>query len=128
MDARIRDTTRAGLRQALAAEWTKFSSVRSTLWTAAAMMAATVGTAVLVAITNSLHPDDTILSGSLGNAVLGLIAAGALGVLVVCGEYSSGTIRATFAACPRRLTVLAAKALLVAALVAVMAFAAAGCA
>lgn len=103
---------RAGLRQAIAGEWTKLYSVRSTVWTVVAMAAATVGIAVLVAATGSLHPDDSILAASLGNAVPGQIAAGALGALVICGEYSSGTIRATLAACPRRLTVLAAKTLL----------------
>ncbi|MBB5113415.1 ABC transporter permease subunit [Micromonospora echinospora] len=102
--------------------------MRSTMGTLAAVAVATVGIAVLVAATASLQPDDTILGGSLGNLVPGQIAAGALGVLVVCGEYGSGTIRATFAACPRRLTVLAAKALVVAALVFVVAFTAALCA
>jgi ABC-2 type transport system permease protein len=122
------DTRRAGLPQALASEWIKICTVRSTLWTVATMVATIVGTAVLVAATNSLHPDDTVLGGSLGNAVLGQVAAGTLGVLVVCGEYSSGTIRATFAAYPKRLTILAAKTLLVAAVVAVVAFTAAVCA
>ncbi|MFE2614200.1 ABC transporter permease subunit [Micromonospora chalcea] len=122
------DTHRVGLRQALAAEWTKIRTVRSTMGTLAAVAVATVGIAVLVAATASLQPDDTILGGSLGNSVPGQIAAGTLGVLVVCGEYGSGTIRATFVACPRRLTVLAAKALVVAALVFVVAFTAALCA
>ena len=35
---------------------------------------------------------------------------GALGVLVVSGEYSTGMIRATLAAVPKRLPVLVAKA------------------
>ncbi len=115
----------AGLSQALVSEWTKIRTLRSTTWTLATMAVTTIGIAVLVAATHSLQADDTILGGSLGNAVLGQIAASAVGVLVVCGEYSSGTIRATFAACPRRLTVLMAKALVVAALVFVVAFLAA---
>ena len=40
----------------------------------------------------------------------GVLLAGVLGVLVVTGEYTSGTIRATLAAAPRRPLVLAAKA------------------
>ncbi|MGH3682360.1 MAG: ABC transporter permease subunit, partial [Natronosporangium sp.] len=88
------------------------------------MAVATIGIAVLVAATGSLQPDDSIVAASLGNAVPGQIAAGVLGALVVCGEYSSGTIRATLAACPRRLTVLTAKTLVVAALVFVVALAA----
>jgi ABC-type transport system involved in multi-copper enzyme maturation permease subunit len=106
-------------------EWTKMCTLRSTTWTLAAMATVTVGTAVLVAATTSLQPDDTILGGSLGNAAVGQIAAGIFGVLVVCGEYSSGTIRATLSACPRRLIVLTAKALVVATVVLVVAFASA---
>jgi ABC-2 type transport system permease protein len=94
-----RDPAR-GVPQALAAEWTKIRTVRSTVWTLATMAAATVGIAVIVAATASLQHDDTILAGSLGNTAPGQIAAGILGALVVSGEYASGTIRATFAACP----------------------------
>jgi ABC-2 type transport system permease protein len=112
----------AGLRQAIASEWTKLYTLRSTMWTLATMAIATVGIAVLVAATTSLQPDDTILGGSLGNAAVGQIAAGAVGVLIICGEYGSGTISATLAACPRRLVVLAAKTLVVAAVVFLVAF------
>jgi ABC-2 type transport system permease protein len=116
---------RAGLRQAIAMEWTKLCTLRSTMWTLATIATVTVGIAVLVAATTSLQPDDTILGGSLGNAAVGQIAAAILGVLAVCGEYSSGTIRATLTACPRRLVVLTAKTLVVAAVVFVVAFASA---
>ncbi len=40
----------------------------------------------------------------------GVLLAGVLGVLAVTSEYTSGTIRATLAAAPRRPLVLAAKA------------------
>ena len=43
------------------------------------------------------------------------LAIGVLGVLVVSAEYSTGTIRATFAAVPRRPMVLVAKVILFAA-------------
>ncbi|WP_240646854.1 ABC transporter permease subunit [Streptomyces globisporus] len=46
-----------------------------------------------------------------------------VGALVMTGEYSSGTIRTTFAARPRRSTVLAAKAVLVAGVMYVLALA-----
>jgi ABC-2 type transport system permease protein len=42
---------------------------------------------------------------------LSQIALGVLGALMITGEYSSGMIRTTFAAVPRRRTVLAAKGL-----------------
>lgn len=119
---------RAGFAQAIASEWTKLRTVRSTGWTLVIMAGALVGTAALVAATGSLAPGETVLAGSLGNAAMGQVAAAAVGVLVVCGEYSSGTIRATFAACPRRLMVLAAKTLVVAAVVGAVALTAAACA
>lgn len=109
---------KAGLPQALASEWTKARTVRSTMWTLGMVVLATVAVAVLVGATGSLQPDDTVLGGSLTGAALGQIAAAAFGVLVVCGEYGSGTIRPTLTACPRRFTVLVAKTVLVAALAA----------
>jgi ABC-2 type transport system permease protein len=98
-----------GLRHAIAAEWTKVRSIRSTLYTLAAVAVITVGTAVLVAATGSLQPGESVLAGALGNAAVGQIAAGIFGALVVTTEYASGTIQPTFAAVPRRGTVLVAK-------------------
>ncbi|WP_243745291.1 ABC transporter permease subunit [Streptomyces hainanensis] len=103
-------------RRALAHEWIKFRSVRSTVWTTAATAVLPVPGAVFVAATGSLQPDDTVLGGGLTFTVPALILAAVVGALVICGEYGSGTIRTTFAAVPRRGTVLAAKATLVAAL------------
>jgi ABC-2 type transport system permease protein len=116
---------RAGLRQAIAGEWTKIRTLRSTLHTLAAVAAITVGTAVLVAATNSLQPQESVLAGTLGNAAVGQIAAGIFGVLVVTTEYASGSIHATLAAIPRRLVVLSAKTAVAAFLVFVVALAAA---
>jgi ABC-2 type transport system permease protein len=90
-------------------EWTKLASVRSALWTLAAMVAATAGIAVFVGLTNSLQPDDTVLGGSLTGVTLAQLMAAAWGVLVMSREYASGTIRSTLAATPRRGRVLAAK-------------------
>jgi ABC-2 type transport system permease protein len=106
---------RAGLREALASEWTKIRTVRSTVWTLVVMAALTIAFAVFVGLTESLQPDDTVLGGSLTGAVSGLIAAGVFGVLAISGEYGTGLIRATLTACPRRVTVLAAKTAVVAA-------------
>ncbi|MEU8560222.1 ABC transporter permease subunit [Streptomyces cyaneofuscatus] len=54
-------------------------------------------------------------------SVVAQMLAAVVGALVVSGEYSSGTIRTTFAAVPRRSTVFAAKATLVAAVMYVLA-------
>jgi ABC-2 type transport system permease protein len=66
------------------------------------------------------QPDDTVLGGSLTLSVVAQILAAVVGALLVTGEYASGTIRTTFAANPRRATVLAAKALLLAGLMYVL--------
>lgn len=101
---------KAGLAEALASEWTKFRSLRSTVWTLVTMGLLVPAMSLFVGLTKSLQPDDTILGGSLTGAPLGQIAAAILGVLVMTSEYGNGMIRVTFAACPRRATVLAAKA------------------
>jgi ABC-2 type transport system permease protein len=105
---------RAGFREVLLSEWTKLRTVRSAVWSLAAMAACILGTAVFVGATRSLQPDDTILGGSLTGATLGLVVGGCFGVLVMSREYASGTIHSTLMACPRRRTVLAAKAALTA--------------
>ena len=106
-------------RRALAAEAVKLTSTRSLRWTFVAFAALTPVMAVFVALTGSLQPDDTVMGGSLTAAPLAQIVAAALGAVVMTGEYSTGTARPTFAAMPRRGTVLGAKAAVVAAAVAV---------
>ena len=101
---------RVGLRGAMAAEWTKLWSVRSTMWTLAATAIAVVGLAALSTGTRSasdIVDDPTRLS--LIGIFLGQLIFGVLGVLVMSAEYGTGTIRATLAAVPRRPVVLAAK-------------------
>ncbi|MGO1020927.1 ABC transporter permease subunit [Streptomyces rubiginosohelvolus] len=116
-------TTAAPGAQALAYEWIKFRSVRSTVWTTVATAVLPVLGAVFVATTGSLQSDDTVLGGSLTLSVVAQMLAAVVGALVMTGEYSSGTIRTTFAARPRRSSVLAAKAALVAGVMYVLALA-----
>ena len=111
-------SAKAGYREAVWSEWTKFRTVRSSVVTAALLALVVPAFAVVVAATESLQPDDTILGASvLGGAVLAQLLAASLGTVLITGEFRSGTIRATLAACPRRLTVLAAKATVAAATV-----------
>ncbi|WP_106396376.1 ABC-2 transporter permease [Actinocorallia populi] len=100
-------------RHAVAAEWVKTRSLRSTVWTPLAIVPMVAGMALFVGVTESLQPDDTVLGGSLTGAVLAQFAAAVFGVLVVSGEYGSGMHRTTFTAMPRRSLVLAAKGLVV---------------
>jgi ABC-2 type transport system permease protein len=113
----------AGFRDVLLSEWTKLCTVRSTLWTVAALAVVTPAVAVFVGLTGSLQPDDTVLGGSLTGATVAQLVAAVLGVLVVAPEFGSGLIRTTLAASPRRWTVLGAKAALVATVVFVVALA-----
>jgi ABC-2 type transport system permease protein len=69
---------------------------------------------VFVGATESLQPDDTVLGGSLTGAGLAQLLGASFGVLVMSREYATGTIRVTLAASPRRHTVLAAKAVMTA--------------
>jgi ABC-2 type transport system permease protein len=107
---------RAGLRDAAAAEWIKLMTLRSTRRLVTALGLALPAMALLVALTESLQPDDTILGASvLGGAVLAQLLAATLGATLVTGEGRTGLLRVTLAACPRRGTVLVAKALVAAA-------------
>ncbi|WP_072314675.1 ABC transporter permease subunit [Agrococcus sp. Marseille-P2731] len=50
---------------------------------------------------------------TIGTVLFGQLIAGVLGVLVITGEYASGTIQPTLTAVPARLRVLSAKAVVV---------------
>src|SRR5689334_16743002 len=90
-------------------EWIKLRSLRSTWWTLAITAAGAVAIAVAVGF-NTKNAAGDLTNNALAGIVPGLLFAGVLGVLVVTGEYTSGMIRATLAAIPRRPWVLAAKA------------------
>ena len=100
---------RYGLAQAARMEWIKLRSLRSTWWTLAVTAAATVGIGLAVGL-NSRDGSVDLTNNALAGVIPGLLLAGALGVLTMTSEYTSGTIRATLAAIPRRPLVLAAKA------------------
>ncbi|MFI7072505.1 ABC transporter permease subunit [Micromonospora sediminicola] len=103
-----------GFRHVARMEWVKLRSVRSTWWLAAVTVVAMAATGIGVGVGYRSHtPVATaaqILNNSLSGAILAQLLLGALGVLTVSGEYGTGQIRSTFAAVPRRRTVLAAKA------------------
>jgi ABC-2 type transport system permease protein len=105
----------------IASEWLKFRSLRSTLLVLAAAVVAMVVFGAVIAFNTrnpaGLDPEDVVASGPLQGYYLGQLLMAALGVLVVSGEYSSGMIRATLAATPRRLPVLIAKAVVFTAVV-----------
>ncbi|HWF23236.1 MAG TPA: hypothetical protein VG226_13860, partial [Acidimicrobiales bacterium] len=105
-------TGRAGLRRAMAAEWTKLWSVRSTTWTLVATVVAVIGLcAISTGTVSATDIIDDPTRRSLIGIFLGQLIFGVLGVLVMSAEYGTGTIRATLAAVPRRPVVLTAKVL-----------------
>ncbi len=99
----------------LASEWTKFRSVRSTYWSLLVAVVTPVAVSAVVAVAfasapaSSGAPPDPLLPEviSLEYAV---IAVAVMGVLTFSAEFSTGLIRTTFSAAPRRRAVLAAKA------------------
>lgn len=103
---------RAGLRQAVSAEWTKFWSVRSTSWSLIALLLATIGLGILSTHALSTGPAtiDPIRRIFVGFN-LGQFAIGVLGVLFISAEYGTGQIRSTLSVMPRRSVVVGAKAI-----------------
>ncbi|WP_159765274.1 ABC transporter permease [Streptomyces sp. HM190] len=121
--------TRAGTRaykvtgpRVLRAEWAKFWSLRSSWITLGVAVVLLVALGAIASATYS--PDATAQGGPPGPgsgeqdavslALLGVtfasLALGVLGVLLSAGEYTTGMIRSTLTAVPRRLPVLWSKA------------------
>lgn len=118
-------------RRVLRSEWAKFWTLRSSWITLAVALLLLIA---LGSIASATYSPDTVTNqgppgpGSGDNdavslALLGVtfasLAVGVLGVLISAGEYSTGMIRSTLAAVPRRLLVLWSKS----AVFAVVAFA-----
>ena len=115
--AASRTRGRYGFRAVAQMEWQKLRTVRSTWYIVAVFAAGMIGLAMLV-LKNENYAQlsaagrasfDPTYDAFLG-LVLGQLLLGVLGVLAITTEFSSGMIRATFAAAPRRPLVLAAKA------------------
>jgi ABC-2 type transport system permease protein len=105
------------MRQALRAEWTKSRTMPGTFWLLFAVVALTVAlSATAVAATCPACDQDPVQT-SLTGVLFGQAVVVILAVLAVSGEYSSRMILTTFSAMPGRITVLAAKALIVSLLV-----------
>jgi ABC-2 type transport system permease protein len=111
---------RAGIRGAIASEFTKLRSVRSTYWTLGALFIVSVGLGIAIAAGTAAnfanHPFQKVgfdaTQTSLGAFFeLGQLIIAVIGAMVITSEYSTGMIRTSLTAQPRRGVVYAAKAI-----------------
>ncbi|MET9788992.1 ABC transporter permease [Streptomyces canus] len=108
-------------RRVLRSEWAKFWSLRSSWITLAVALVLLIAFGAIAAATYSPDAaanqgppgpgsgDSDAVSLALTGVTFASLAVGVLGVLLSAGEYSTGMIRSTLAAVPRRLPVLWAK-------------------
>lgn len=124
----------AGFGHYMLAEWTKIRSVRSTAWTLILFVVITIGFSALiswvtVANWNGPHaaardaraltdPTSIIFGAAI---YLGQLTICVLGALLITTEYSTGTIRASLLAVPKRLPMFLAKIAVFALLMVVLA-------
>ena len=116
---RLESTGRLTQLRVAVSEWTKLRSLRSTRWSLLVGTVLAIGLPLIFATVIASrwshlspheradrHPLDVALAG----VQIAQLAIGVLGVLVITGEYSTGMIRSTMIAVPKRLPVLWAKA------------------
>jgi ABC-2 type transport system permease protein len=117
--ATAQGSIRVTQRRVFLSEWTKLRSVRSTRWALLAAVVLTIGLAAISSAVIASHwagmpAAERAGFNPLEPSMIGLnfaqLAIGVLGVLVISAEYSTGMIRSSFCAVPRRLPVLWAKA------------------
>jgi ABC-2 type transport system permease protein len=123
---------RGGFGHLLLSEWTKIRSVRSTVWSLILFVVVTIGFTVLI---TSLTAASWNKSGGASSSIvadpagfildsgifLGQLTICVLGALVITTEYSTGVIRASLLAVPKRIPMLAAKAVVFAILTLILA-------
>jgi hypothetical protein len=118
LTARTSNAVRVAQARVVLSEWTKFRSLRSTRYTLLVGVGSTIVFAIIPALINahrwsSMSVQDKVTFNPLETSLIGVgtaqLAIGVLGVLMITNEYSTGMIRATFTAVPKRLPVLWAK-------------------
>ncbi|MBM7830324.1 ABC-2 type transport system permease protein [Agromyces cerinus] len=108
----------------LRSEWIKLRSLRSTTWSYLIVIAISLGMALIMSLSMASGMNggadasgmpaseqvSLVMQSSVFGVFFGQLVAGVLGVLVISGEYTTGMIRSTLTAVPKRLPALAAKA------------------
>jgi len=107
---------RVTLLRVLASEWTKLRSLPSTVWSLLTALVLVIGFGVVYAMVRVTRPpaDPSTFDAagvSLSGVQLAQFAIGVLGVLLMTGEYATGSIRVSLAAVPKRLELLWGKAI-----------------
>ncbi len=115
MSAGAASIGRVTQRRVNRSEWTKLRSVRSSRWTLLVALVLILGIGILACVIfesrwPNLSPSDRArfhpLRESLAGVNFAQLAFGVLGVLTITAEYSTGMIRSSLSAVPRRLPVL----------------------
>jgi len=125
---------RVALARTIRSEFTKLRSVRSTYWTLFLLVLTGVAWCVAYCL-GTVHQwphmsaqdragFDATQNSVIGLAMLGQLVIVVLGALMITSEYSTGAVRASLTAMPRRGTLYAAKAVVFAAVSLVVSFAA----
>ena len=128
-------TGRAGLGGTLRSEFTKIRSVRSTYWTLLVLLAVSIGIGAAItggtaANWSHMAPSDRATFDPTQASVAGLFYLGqlvivVLGAMTITAEYSTGMIRTSLTAMPRRVVVYTAKMVVFAVVALVVTFVAA---
>jgi ABC-2 type transport system permease protein len=114
---------RAGLGGVIASEFTKLRSVRSTYWTIAALVVISVGVAAIAGfgIASNIHNQpwnkagtDATQDSLIAFFELGQLIIAVIGAMSITSEYSTGMIRTSLTAMPRRGTVYLGKLIVLA--------------
>jgi ABC-2 type transport system permease protein len=109
--ARTSSPHRLSFPHLLHSEWIKLTSLRSTWWSLGIAAALSVSISMMIAAASSSFPPGYApINAILSPMQFTMLVAGILGAIAVTGEYSTGMIRSTLTADPRRGAVLAAKA------------------
>ncbi|MEC5186012.1 ABC-2 type transport system permease protein [Cryobacterium sp. MP_3.1] len=102
----------------LRSEWIKLRTVRSTIWSYATVIVISLGMAALMSASASFDGSQIpaeqqtaiVAQAATFGVFFGQLVVAVLGVLAISGEYSTGMIRSSLTASPKRLSVLTAKA------------------
>ncbi|NYI07919.1 ABC transporter permease [Allostreptomyces psammosilenae] len=119
---------RTTFRHTLHAEWTKLRTLRSTVYSLVAVVLVGAGVAAVFAFASAREYqqapefraafDPTAVS--LNSVVIAQLVVGTLGALAVTSEYATGMVRTSLTVLPHRIRLLAAKSIVIAAVVLVV--------